>query len=335
MNINLNPELKVKEPPKEMLSRTVLPDGRVKVRANFSSLNLINECQRKAHYILDRNLRSDNEGEALVFGKAVHKALEAWYRIPIQDRNYAISKSAWELLEVVSYDEDYSKLGPDDSVSQAVAEFLKEMKPLNALPDTDKRSKQNGLRILRHFLEHYQNDEYEVAKTAAGELLIEKDFSFTMHETDTYVVEYFGRIDLALRNTISGTTVGVDHKTTSRLDANFINRCKPNHQYTGYIAGLRSLGIDTEDFMIQGIQVEKKQRGVLRQMTKRTQDDYHELRLWTLAAVSSWLANETYPQNAPAACGNYQRTCQFYDVCQAPLAFKENLIKATWPEAAI
>ena len=72
--------------PKEMLSTSVLADGRTKVRINFSSLSIMQECWRKTEYSLVRGLRSNLESPATLFGSAIHKGLEEFYLSPKQDR---------------------------------------------------------------------------------------------------------------------------------------------------------------------------------------------------------------------------------------------------------
>lgn len=329
MNIDLSAEIKL--PPKEMLSTSQLPDNRLKFRINYSSLSLINECLRKTHYKLNMGLGSESEGEALVFGSAIHKCLEAWYKLPLKERVW--DSKAKELAEVLSY--EYEPDIQADPVMNCLREFIIAMKPLHQMPESDKRCKQNGIKILTAFFSEYPHDEYQVAMhPQTGLPMVEQDFSFIIHEDETMVIEYFGRLDLVLRHTAANTIVPVDHKTTARIDNIFVNRIKPNHQYTGYIMGLRSMGFtDCEDFMVQGIQVEKHKRGFQRLMTKRGADDFEDLKNAVREGVDRWLkANVTsiYPMNAPHACGNFNRNCQFIEVCQVPNSFKQNIIESTW-----
>ncbi len=202
------------------------------------------------------------------------------------------------------------------------------------LTKTDKRSLQNGAKILSEYFRRYKDDGLTVVCDSKGPI-VERELRFPLLSTSEYDVEYFGTVDAVLENKQTGQVCVVDHKTTSQLGAQFFNRLKPNHQYTGYILGAREcLGIETDLFMINGLGIYKTKQEFARQFTDRTEEDFEELRYSVQSAVDRYLkAKESgvWEQSAPDPCTNWGG-CSFLKVCEVPGKIKENVIRANWKE---
>lgn len=288
---------------------------------------MIHTCLRKVQYSLVRNLKSDTESPATLFGSAIHKALEHWYSLPIEKR--ALTMAEAKEADVLVFDSDTIR----DGALESIRCFIQRGADLRSLDDADKRSLQNGVKILKAYFKQYADDGLEIVKDANGGNLIERDVEFRMYDDENVCINYFGTVDAVLRNANTGQLMVVDHKTTAALGKEFYNRIKPNHQYTGYIMGMRKVyGIDTNLFMVNAIQVAKTKCEFARQVTERTEEDFNELRGAVVHAVRTFLsARETnfWPQHAPHPCSNYGG-CQFLDICSAPDKLRETIIGAKY-----
>lgn len=315
--------------PKEMLTCT-LQNGKRHVRINFSSLSLLQTCLRKAHYSLDLGLRSREESSALAFGTAVHAALEHWYQLPSSDR--VLPQALAEESELLGFGHKRDEPASHGAL-EAIRQFVnKRYDVLSLLPEGDKRSLQSGIRILKAYFKHYANDGFHVYRDSHGPVL-ERRAEFPLYESNGLSISYFGTIDCVLQHEQSGVIAVADHKTTSQLGQEFYNRCKPNHQYTGYVwLAKHALGIDTKMFMINGIQTAKTKTEFARQITERTEDDFQELKLAVKRAVLLWLeATDTaeFPMTAPDPCSMYGG-CQYRKICEMPEKLKATVIKAEY-----
>jgi hypothetical protein len=133
------------------------------VRINYSSLELINTCPRKANYILNQNLIDEDEGEALVFGSAIHKALESWYALPTQSRLLDTANEKIAKLWEAGNQDGLSELR-EGSPLEAIRQFIIRAAPLRGNDDS-KRSIEVGCKILRAYFKHYAGDMLEIIPT--------------------------------------------------------------------------------------------------------------------------------------------------------------------------
>ena len=316
----------IQEKPKRMLKLSKMDDGRTRVEINFSSLSLINECLRKAQYALINGYKSNIEAEATLFGKGIHKALEHWYCLPANLRQLTDVENDMANALIASPLNEPSQ--PYETALDSINEFVKTCQPLKWLGDTDKRSINNGIKILKSYFKHYADDGLEVLRDSSGKPFIEKDVEFVMHEDAEKVIVFFGTIDMIVKSSISGQVLICDHKTTASLGSQFYNRIKPSHQYTGYVwAAKECLGIDTNYFMVNGIQVAKTKAEFARQQTERTEEDFTELKMAIIEIVDRLLrANNSgnFPMNTNS-CSNYG-SCQYHEVCSAPLKLRNAIL---------
>lgn len=307
--------------------------GSTKVRINFSSLSLMQECWRKVDYSLNRNLRAQSESPATLFGSAIHKALEVYYSAPRITRN--MPAGYMEIFEMIGLGH-WKPEWEEETVFTAARAFVLKAEPLSPLPPEDKRSIVTGVWLLRHYFTHYVGDPFIVLSDAAGPL-VERRFTLPLD----CGIELFGTIDCVLQNEQTGQVLICDHKTTSQLWG-FYNRCKPNHQYTTYVLGAqRCLGLTTEDFLVNAIEtkaIPKTARGAgpqfARQVTTRTREDIDEFLSALTHSVREYLSlreRGDWPMSAPGPCSNYGG-CQFLDICGAPQELRESVIKAKYQE---
>lgn len=315
-----------------MMEVSSLPDGRTKVSINFSSLDIISTCLRKAKYYFIDGFVSEDEADALTFGSAIHKALEHWYSLPVDQRD--LPKDFKAVAENMAFGHELETPcthGGSGSL-EAVRQFCLRGQGLARLPEGDKRSRINGVEILKAYFKHYSSDGLTVVSDATGPI-IERHLEMLLHEDAQIVINLHGTVDAVLENKQTGFVYGVDHKTTSQLGTQFYNRLKPNHQYTGYLMLVRDqLGIDTYDFMVNAIQVAKTKIEFARQITTRNEEDFAELKsivIWRVNEFLSAKALDIWPMNAPNPCSSYG-ACSYLDACSSPNKLRNNILKAKY-----
>lgn len=326
-------EVNPSEKPKEMLS--VLRDGaQTTVRINSSSLSVIQTCARKTQYSLFEGWRGKHTSPPLVFGQAIHKALEVFYSHPKQERT--IPADFDDVAPLLAH--GHNTTSPH-FLYEAVRAFVEAGEPLKMLPDTDTRSLSSGIWVLSHYFRTYLNDQYVIHSDEQGPLT-ERRFEYVLYEDRGLRIILFGTIDFVLRNLATGEILPGDHKTSSQMGIPFLNRIKPNHQYTGYLIGAREvLGLTTENFLVNGIQVKARpltSRGgpptFTRQVTRRTAEDFAEFRdvvRWSVESYLRWEKSGVWPLGVVDACSNWGG-CNFLDVCQAPNELRKNILEAKY-----
>lgn len=328
--------------PKEMMSVSVR-DGKTYVRINSSSVSLIQECLRKSKYSLEEKWKVEDESPATLFGSGIHSALEVYYTGKIEDRKLP----SLETLELMSYGNKVE--GEEtDLILRSVRAFLLKAAPLSQLSENDMRSLQNGVWLLHHYFTTYLNDPYVIYVDETGPF-VEKDFTFSLLDTDKLSIDYFGRIDFVWQHSVTKEIIPGDHKTTSMIGrfgdgASYFDREKPNSQYCGYLLGLRTcFGLQLESFIVNIFEVKKKPitRGkdpsFPRQVTTRSEEDFEEFRELVIHSVETYLrAKETgiWPLGPVNACNSYG-SCSFRQVCSVPKAMRENVLKAKFKQQGV
>lgn len=316
--------------PHEMLSSRIGDDGRTHIRINFSSLDILQTCKRRAFFALERNLVVSHENAAMCFGSSIHAALEVWYCSPRADRRQASGKcDDFQSLLLANQSPDIASHGSCVRCS-SVYSFLRTGEPLRHLPDSDKRSLSSGIDILNNYFDTYATDPFSILQDEIGPIC-ERKFEFPILETSRKIVTFFGTIDSIFVNDVTKNIVVVDHKTTAALGTDFYNRIRPNFQYIGYVLAAQFVfGLKTNTFMSNGIQVAKTVKGLARQVTQVTEEDFQELRLSLDWATDDYLrckALGVWPMSTPNACTQWGG-CQFRPICELPTEMHENIIEA-------
>lgn len=318
---------------KEMLS--VRWEGEcAHVRINSSSLAIMQECWKKAHFVLERGLQAKLESAATLYGTAIHKALEVFYSGKTEERmlppNFERTVDLMGAGSTVESELDYLVL-------RAIRAFLQTASPLAQLPDSNKRSLATGAWTLMHYFKSYIDDVY-VIYSRDGVPYVEKKCEALVVSQPNLTITLFGTIDCILHNPQNNTVLITDHKTSSVVGEQFYSRLKPNHQYTAYVLlAERALGIQTDKFLVNAIQVKPKPvtaRGqpphFPRQVTTRSAEDI-EVFLRTLTYyVRDYLRNQRetfWPLGQVSACSAYNG-CQFQKICANPNSLSENIISA-------
>lgn len=318
------------------------------VRINYSSLDLIQTCMRKALYTLELGYRANMEAPATLFGRAIHKALEVWYTTPAAQRVTAHNTEDLQYAYLGAITQGLNPralpLTGQCARASAVLAFLETASPLRALGDTDKRGLENGLRILNSYFDRYKGDNFEVVsdelgpmceRTASTELLT-TSFLDHLGQRVHVTVELFGTVDMVLRDTQTGLTYICDHKTTSSLGVDFLNRLKPNWQYCGYtLLGKSALNLADPLFMVNGLQVAKTKTDFSRQFVNFDTSDFDELvdaiehqtvrYLRALREFQDLRSERAFPMSAPYACTMWGG-CEFRDVCIMKPAMRANAL---------
>lgn len=333
--IRLERVLPVREA-KEMLGLKRAQDGKLELRMNHSSYSLISLCKRKAHYALDLGLTSRNESPATLFGRAIHSALEVWYTASPDNRKRG-SAACDDSFALMESGQAPTTHGRCVRCSAAYA-FLQIARPLEALDSSDKRSLRNGLTILDSYFDTYADDPFVILTDDVGPLC-ERMLTFTVAEDAELRVVFFGTLDAVLQNTQTGQVILCDHKTTSALGQDFLQRIRPNWQYVSYVAAFRANypQYDTRSFMSNGILVAKTKTGFARQFCQVDDGLISDWREAFLDLAHDWVRRSwkaergPFPMNAPDPCTQWGG-CQFRTICETPGQLRESVIKASYDD---
>lgn len=286
-------------------------------------------------YVLSQGWKPKSGSSPLIFGSAIHEALEVFYLHPRKERG-EIPANFEEIAQTIPHGyEPPSK----HFLYDCVKAFVGAAESLKALPDTDKRSLTSGIWMLTKYFQTYFNDTYVTYSDDQGPC-IERTFETPLIDVPNLKVILFGTIDFVLRNELNGHVLPGDHKTSSQMGGDFLNRIKPNHQYTGYLIGAqRVLGLQTQDFLVNGIQVKSRPltaRGgpptFTRQITNRTPLDIAEFTdvvEWNVRSYLAWQERNVWPLGNVDACSMWGG-CGFLDVCSAHNQLRNNILESKY-----
>lgn len=309
--------------------------GKTKVAINYSSISILQECSRKGYYTFVKGLTGKSTSPALVFGKAIHQALEVWYQFHPSERAGMGKLCRESQSELLAGNAASLKSHEPCARCNSIYAFLTGASDLSTLEPGDARSVENGLAILNGYFDYYEKDPFVVHKDASGVPLVERSFEFTMHEDPFLIVTYHGQIDVIMRQIDNDKLICFDHKTTASLSSDFFKRVTPNFQYTGYYFGAReTLGVDPEAFIVNGIQVAKTIKAYRRITTSRREEDFDELKAAILFQIRGFLpawrrrlekdSEMLFPMSTPNPCTNYGG-CTFHSLCSVPRSLRGNI----------
>jgi hypothetical protein len=269
---------------------------------NNSSLDLLQTCPRKFEYV--NKSTTESEHPALVFGSAIHKALEEFYKTLPTDRTHtAMIRAFEESLEASS-----TKL------------------PETSKDARDGRSVENGIKIINNYFDLYRGSPLVAIEDSNG-FFVEREFEVQLRHN----IHLFGTIDLVCKDTSNGDILIVDHKTTKTIGnavSHDWNRSKPNHQLTGYYYAAQAMGLNPNMVMLNILQVAKTVHSSIQVSSNRTQEDLNEWEYWVASMVGQMERYDDaghFPMNGSSQC--YQMGgCKFAPVCASPKNIRSDLI---------
>lgn len=285
---------------------------------------------RKAQFKLLQNLSSKDQSSATEFGKSIHKALEHWYSLPLNQR--VLDQGSQKVKRALdSYSLALDLEEAQSGALESIRRFCLSASSLYNLDPSDKRSLDSGIKILKHYFKLYIDDGLEIVCDEHGPI-IERRVEYPIYEDNSIIIHVFGTIDAVMKNQFIGA-FPADHKTTTQLGNDFFNRLHPNFQYTAYVLGARKcLGLDTYTFMVNGIQVAKTKQEFTRQFTQRTEEDFHEFANSVIHFVNSFLQcqdNNFFPMSTPDPCAAYGG-CEYRRICEVPKSIQKSVIATAY-----
>lgn len=253
-----------------------LPDGSLQLRIDWSSIEAFLGCNRLAEYKLVHS-KSPGPKSALVFGAAMHAALEIWYR------------NKEKIGQAVMPDLSLAEIPHDDSFELSKEALLQRC--YLAIESTfaeypigfinDYRTPEYCIQSFAEYLTHYQS-EVVVPVTHQQKPLVEFSFSYPLGKIEIPIhifkdwgygkltndqnmeeqtvasgvtslpcsIEWTGIVDMIA--SLSGEHWLVDHKTTSILSGDFFDGFEIAMQPVGYVAAARAAfpELDIQGFMV-------------------------------------------------------------------------------------
>jgi hypothetical protein len=188
-----------------------------------------------------------------------------------------------------------------------VQAFDEEWGPRAMGAEDSKRNPANALRILTAYADQHRNEQFKVLGVEMPGLMpITPIFIWTMI------------IDLLVQLP-NQTLLPIDHKTTSSLGEDWWAQMDPNHQFTGYMAGVQEVsGQKVNTLAVNAILVSKSSPAFERRYTNRHP---RELERWKLEIRTFWentivscRKQSNWPRN-PDRCQRWWGGCPYHYLC--------------------
>lgn len=276
-------------------------------------------CPQKYAYRYEEHLvPADRKREnALMFGGALHSALETIYR-------------------GTAFNEAPCPLHPADGVcfrckgnpmSNLAATFLRNYTDDSEDPK-EIRTVDRGLEILANYIGKWRREPFKV-------LYVEEPFEMPMlaDRRDVRFI-YIGRMDLIVEQ--DGQVFPIDHKSTTRFGQVFDTSFKLSGQFTGYMrAAERKTGKYVFTALANAIRVTTKidDSSFARIYTQRTPEEFQrweEEVVHVMEQILQYRAQRWWPRGAPFACGAYNRVCDYYPLCIAGEQTRQHLKESAY-----
>jgi hypothetical protein len=199
-------------------------------------------------------------------------------------------------------------------------------------PEDEKRTVPVAMKLLDLYAEKY---EYEGFKVLASEKTFIIPFAGLKGDIgERYLI---GRIDKIID--WDGVIYVMDHKTTSRLGAEFFYKIKPNMQFDGYILGARSLGYPTcSGAVMDALLVAKglltssqlsRLTPLARDISTRTEEELLEY-MWdtvdTLHDMRICYETGRWHRNTESCCDFIE--CPYRRICKEEEGIRKNIIES-------
>lgn len=284
-----------------------------------TSLSLLKVCPRKYYYTMIEGWRPKGDSIHLRFGILVHSGLELYdkRRCEGMDHDEALDfvvdyllKQTWEVRE------DYE--GPWET-------------------GDPNKNRDNLLRSVIWYLEHYKDDPAKTLILANGKPAVELSFKFETPHLDPTGSPYLycGHMDRMVD--YDGNLFVMDRKTTKNTPGSYyFNQFNPDTQMSGYtLAGKVVFDVPISGVIIDAIQVAVGFTNFARGFTQRSD-----------GLLSEWLDNtgdwfklqqryaetNVWPMNE-ASCNNYGG-CPFRDVCSKDPSVREIFLNSAFEKHA-
>jgi hypothetical protein len=279
---------------------------------DYTKLSDFCVCLRRGYFAHVRNWQPDVTAAPLVFGIAMHRALEKIYSSPVNSNETLIQNAC---------------LG-----------FVHEWREHDLDPEAfHPRSLSHGLEVVEAYVARF-GDEIRETRVIA----VEEPFKVILEETEESY--YHGRLDAVVElPQVPGIYV-LEHKTASSFSSTWQQTFSPNMQIDGYCHALNMLhpenakGVLVNGLLVQKTKMEFVRVPVLRQyehldawrweVLDKIQDiDFNWLRLREFRELSDFRQQpfmSSFPKNA-TACSFYGG-CRYLDLC------KVSSNPEQWPE---
>jgi hypothetical protein len=314
-----------------------LPGTQIQIAWDATSLEALKKCPRYYQYVMIDNWQGKGDAIHLRWGQEMGLTIDGYHE----------SRAAG--------------VPHDDAVHDTVRALLHRIDDWAPEPGTkseERKSKENLVRTVVWYLDHYENDAAEVVKLANGKLAVELSFNFELgwgpmhtweggvgwdsagsYQTDGVQKRPYllcGHLDKVVR--FSGDLFVMDHKTTTgTLGSYFFDNFNPHNQMSVYtIAGQTIMKSPIKGVIIDGIQVvneadpeRKKEPFFRRGITYRTPDQLEEwlddAKRW-MRQAERYAEEGHWPMN-DTACSMYGG-CRFRGVCE-----KSPQVRQKWLES--
>lgn len=323
-----------------------LPDNTLQLRLDWSSLETFLGCNRSALFRLV-HARSSPPGSALIFGAAMHAALEVWYKerttVPpaeLLPRCFAAIQLAYTENPNVPIN-DYRTA---DYCYESFCRYVNEYSAESLTPIIH-----NDTPLIEFSF------SYPIGKTSLpSDCFAQWEFGTLTNSPDKeraypadcsidVSIEWTGISDMLC--SLNGNNYILDHKTTSILSQDFFDGFAIAHQPVGYVAACRAAfpELDIKGFIVNVIACRKPTKTGKAFETHRAVYNYDDWTIteWkadTLSLVSEFLHNLTthfFPKKTQWCIGKYGK-CRYFNTCALPPEYRDsdlasdNYVDNTW-----
>jgi len=311
----------------EAVSSCFLEGTKIQYAWDSTSLGSLKTCPRYYQYTMIDNYQRKSDAIHLRWGQECGKAID----------DYTISKAK-------GVDHDNAIF---NSV-RALVERICDWTPEPTTKSEEVKSKENLVRTVVWYLDHYENDAAEVVTLANGKPAVELSFRFEFEFGPEYVrFDYTpqpyllcGHLDKVVN--FSGDLFVMDHKTTTgTLGSYYFDQYNPHNQMSCYtLASQMIMKSPIKGVIIDGIQVvnladpnRKKEPFFRRGITFRTKDQNEEwladLRRW-LSLAERYAEEDHWPMN-DTSCSMYGG-CRFREVCSKSPQVREKWLQSSFTQ---
>lgn len=258
--------------------------------------------------------------------------------VPAAGRNFGSALHEGWACRYTQYGEH--RVTDDSKQVEAITKYLHE----NPQPEDDFRNLDHALVVARAYNRHYQDESFKIL-TANNEPIVERSFALDIGTVQNIPVKYTGKIDLGVRDQ-SGLWV-IDHKTAFQFGQQFEMEMAMDTGQLGYTWAFRELFKEMPTgFITNAVRIRRPKKGdeyneiapcdgtdMKRLITCVTPDQLEEFRKTVLTWVSTllWYHDQDYfPRvSGKRGCIGKYGPCDFYDVCNAPIAAREGLLASS------